>query len=297
MKYADIILPLPLEGFFTYSVPESIDTEGLKGCRVVVPFGKTKTYVGLVANVHENKPQGYIVKPLKQQLDTRPVVDELQMRLWQWISDYYLAPMGDIYKAALPSGLKTEDGYKPSTELYVTLAPPFRSEPALHIALNMLKKSKKQLDVFTCYLQMSHWDSCCGNTSEGDDMQNIEGVVEITRDELLYWTTETQYCGKCGGVMERDTQISRRCTRCGHTIWPQLATAVIVLIHRGDEVLLVKAHSITATTTTPCRDPYRRCCAIHTRGECQCSIFRSFRSPLAMSWSFSTAFSTITASR
>ena len=107
MKYADIILPLPLEGFFTYSVPESIDTEGLKGCRVVVPFGKTKTYVGLVANVHENKPQGYIVKPLKQQLDTRPVVDELQMRLWQWISDYYLAPMGDIYKAAFPSALKT----------------------------------------------------------------------------------------------------------------------------------------------------------------------------------------------
>lgn len=191
MKYADIILPLPLEGFFTYSVPESIDTEGLKGCRVVVPFGKTKTYVGLVANVHENKPQGYIVKPLKQQLDTRPVVDELQMRLWQWISDYYLAPMGDIYKAALPSGLKTEDGYKPSTELYVTLAPPFRSEPALHIALNMLKKSKKQLDVFTCYLQMSHWDSCCGNTSEGDDMQNIEGVVEITRDELLNASSQT----------------------------------------------------------------------------------------------------------
>ena len=50
--------------------------------------------------------------------------------------------------------------------------------------------------------------------------------------ELLYWTTETQYCGKCGGVMERDTQTSRRSTRCGHTLWPQLATALIVLIHR-----------------------------------------------------------------
>ena len=114
MRYADIILPLPLEGFFTYSVPDSISTDGLEGCRVVVPFGKSKTYVGLVAAIHDREPKGYNVKPLTLRLDDQPVVNELQMRLWKWIAEYYMSPLGDIYKAALPSGLKSEDGYKPS---------------------------------------------------------------------------------------------------------------------------------------------------------------------------------------
>ena len=184
MRYADVILPLPLEGFFTYKVPDSIQTEKLVGCRVVVPFGKSKTYVGLVARLHDNEPQGYSVKPLTMRLDQRPVVGEMQMRLWQWIAKYYIAAMGDIYKAALPSGMKSEDGYKPSMETYVDLAPAFRSEASMHIALNMLKRANKQLDAFTCFLQMSHWDSIEGETAK-------EQTVEITRDELLNASAQT----------------------------------------------------------------------------------------------------------
>ena len=184
MRYADVILPLPLEGFFTYKVPDSIQTEELVGCRVVVPFGKSKTYVGLVARLHDNEPQGYSVKPLTMRLDQRPVVGEMQMRLWQWIAKYYIAAMGDIYKAALPSGMKSEDGYKPSMETYVDLAPAFRSEASMHIALNMLKRANKQLDAFTCFLQMSHWDSIEGETAK-------EQTVEITRDELLNASAQT----------------------------------------------------------------------------------------------------------
>ena len=184
MRYADVILPLPLEGFFTYKVPDSIQTEELVGCRVVVPFGKSKTYVGLVARLHDNEPQGYSVKPLTMRLDQRPVVGEMQMRLWQWIAKYYIAAMGDIYKAALPSGMKSEDGYKPSMETYVDLAPAFRSEASIHIALNMLKRANKQLDAFTCFLQMSHWDSIEGETAK-------EQTVEITRDELLNASAQT----------------------------------------------------------------------------------------------------------
>ena len=184
MRYADVILPLPLEGFFTYRVPDSIQTEELVGCRVVVPFGKSKTYVGLVARLHDNEPQGYSVKPLTMRLDQRPVVGEMQMRLWQWIAKYYIAAMGDIYKAALPSGMKSEDGYKPSMETYVDLAPAFRSEASMHIALNMLKRANKQLDAFTCFLQMSHWDSIEGETAK-------EQTVEITRDELLNASAQT----------------------------------------------------------------------------------------------------------
>ena len=184
MRYADVVLPLPLEGFFTYSIPESFQQEGLVGCRVVVPFGKTKTYVALVVRIHDTTPKGYKVKPLKQRIDKSPIVNALQLNLWTWISSYYLSAMGDIYKAALPSGLKAEDGYKPSTELYVALAPAFQSEPSLHIALNMLKRATKQLDAFTCFLHLSHWDEI------GVDVQT-EKIVEITRDELVNASAQT----------------------------------------------------------------------------------------------------------
>lgn len=184
MRYADVVLPLPLEGFFTYSIPESFQQEGLVGCRVVVPFGKTKTYVALVVRIHDTTPKGYKVKPLKQRIDQSPIVNALQLNLWTWISSYYLSAMGDIYKAALPSGLKAEDGYKPSTELYVALAPAFQSEPSLHIALNMLKRATKQLDAFTCFLHLSHWDEM------GVDVQT-EKIVEITRDELVNASAQT----------------------------------------------------------------------------------------------------------
>ena len=184
MRYADVVLPLPLEGFFTYSIPESFLQEGLVGCRVVVPFGKTKTYVALVVRIHDITPKGYKVKPLKQRIDQSPIVNALQLNLWTWISSYYLSAMGDIYKAALPSGLKAEDGYKPSTELYVALAPAFQSEPSLHIALNMLKRATKQLDAFTCFLHLSHWDEM------GVDVQT-EKIVEITRDELVNASAQT----------------------------------------------------------------------------------------------------------
>ena len=184
MRYADVVLPLPLEGFFTYSIPESFLQEGLVGCRVVVPFGKTKTYVALVVRIHDITPKGYKVKPLKQRIDQNPIVNALQLNLWTWISSYYLSAMGDIYKAALPSGLKAEDGYKPSTELYVALAPAFQSEPSLHIALNMLKRATKQLDAFTCFLHLSHWDEI------GVDVQT-EKIVEITRDELVNASAQT----------------------------------------------------------------------------------------------------------
>ena len=184
MRYADVVLPLPLEGFFTYSIPDSFQQEGLVGCRVVVPFGKTKTYVALVVRIHDITPKGYKVKPLKQRIDQSPIVNALQLNLWTWISSYYLSAMGDIYKAALPSGLKAEDGYKPSTELYVALAPAFQSEPSLHIALNMLKRATKQLDAFTCFLHLSHWDEI------GVDVQT-EKIVEITRDELVNASAQT----------------------------------------------------------------------------------------------------------
>ena len=89
-----------------------------------------------------------------------------------------MSPLGDVYKAALPAGLKMEDGYKPRCELFVTLAPQFRSDKALHLALSMLHRAQKQLMAFTTFLSLSHWDSLEGSTT-------TESITEVTRDELL----------------------------------------------------------------------------------------------------------------
>lgn len=178
MDYADIILPLPLDGVFTYSVPAPLQKRVVQGGRVLVPFGRNKMYVGIVSRLHDTKPEGYSVKPVAQAMDEAPILIPQQLALWQWISDYYLSPVGEVYKAALPSGLKAEDGYKPKTETYIRLTRQFRSEQSLHVALSLLARSVKQQEALTEYLAMSHWD-----TVEGDVCR--EAPVEITRDELM----------------------------------------------------------------------------------------------------------------
>ena len=173
MKYADLILPVPLEGLFTYAVPEGMSVE--VGMRAVVAFGRSKTYVGLVARLHDQQPRGYEVKSIQQLLDKAPVVTAQQLKLWYWIADYYLSPIGDVYKAALPAGLKAEEGYKPKTETYIRLTEQYRNVTALHIALNVLSRARKQLEAFTCYLELSHWD----------EVENGVEPVEVTREELM----------------------------------------------------------------------------------------------------------------
>ncbi len=181
MQYADLILPVPLHGVFTYAVPEGM-TVGI-GCRVMVSFGRNKTYLGIVVRLHDKKPEGYEVKPILQVMDATPIVTEQQLKLWQWISDYYLSPIGDVFKAAMPAGLKAEDGYHPKTETYIRLTPQYQSATALHIALNVLSRAKKQLDAFIEYLTLSGWDQV-----EDVGCEKHDGrweVSEITREELM----------------------------------------------------------------------------------------------------------------
>ena len=104
-QYVDVILPLPLQETFTYALPHNCETPPQVGCRVVVPFGSRKQYTAIVARLHSETPP-YPTKPISEVLDATPVVLPEQMRLWQWISGYYLCSLGDVFKAALPSGLK-----------------------------------------------------------------------------------------------------------------------------------------------------------------------------------------------
>ena len=163
---------------FTYSVPSSLEEQVQRGVRVLVPLGRNKTYVGIVSEKHHRAPEGYQTKDILQVLDVTPILLDSQLRLWHWIADYYMSPIGEVYKAALPSGLKAEDGFRPKTETYITLTPQFRNEQTLHVALNMLHRADKQLAALIDYLALSHWDSVEGSVCR-------ETVVEITRDELL----------------------------------------------------------------------------------------------------------------
>ena len=112
-RYADVIVPLPLQDSYTYSIPSALEASVQRGCRVLVPFGKNKSYVGIVRTIHTKEPQGYEVKPIKECLDDQPVVTDAQFRFWEWIAQYYVCPLGDVMNAALPARLKEETVRKP----------------------------------------------------------------------------------------------------------------------------------------------------------------------------------------
>ena len=189
MTYANIILPLPLEGYFTYAVSEGLIPQIQVGVRVTVPLGKSKIYVGIVAEYPVDVPkpaeevaqQGkkkIVYKNIADVLDDAPILLPQQLRLWKWIADYYMSPIGDVYKAALPSGLKAEDGFRPRMELFIRLADKYRDEQTLTLLISSMKRAVKQLDVLMTYLRLTGVD-------------NIEHLLpetelrEVTREELM----------------------------------------------------------------------------------------------------------------
>lgn len=177
MKYVDVIVPLPLEGTFTYSVPHNLAERVRFGVRVAVTFGASKVHTAIVVRVHQDKP-AFNVKDIVDVIDDQPMLLEQQYQLWQWLSAYYMAPLGDVYNAALPAGLKVEENYKPRTETYIDLCEPLRNEQSLNVALDLLKRARNQRETLMHFLRISHWE-----TIEGT--QTAEPVVDITREELM----------------------------------------------------------------------------------------------------------------
>lgn len=106
--FIDVILPIPIQKTFTYSITKDEANFLQKGMRVAVSFGKTKMYTGLVFNIHQIAPTLYEAKEIHQILDEAPLVNEEQLKHWQWVSDYYMCSLGDVYRAALPSAFLLE---------------------------------------------------------------------------------------------------------------------------------------------------------------------------------------------
>ncbi|MFQ3580037.1 MAG: primosomal protein N', partial [Bacteroidales bacterium] len=110
--YADVILPLSLQNTYTYTIPEEMKPHIKEGIRVVVQFGKKKLYTAIVYKIHNNKPENYETKPIEMVLDSHICVNSMQIMLWEWIADYYMCTMGEVYNASLPAGLKPESETK-----------------------------------------------------------------------------------------------------------------------------------------------------------------------------------------
>lgn len=168
--------------------------------RVVVPCGQKKTYTALCVEVTDKKPNIGVknIKCIYSVLDDMPMLLPQQLKLWQWMADYYMCPLGDIYKAALPAGLKAEDGYRPKTETYVGLTEKFHDEMALNIALDMVSRYEKQQKALAGYLELSHWAEISG-TAIPDD------IKEITQTELCnvtHCTTPTVKSLVKRGILE-----------------------------------------------------------------------------------------------
>lgn len=153
--FVDVILPLPLPGSFTYRLSALCDTKVQMGSRVVVQFGARRYYTAIVVRCHEEVPQGdYDVKEVIEVLDPIPIVQPLQLQLWQWMADYYMCSIGDVYKAALPSGLKMESEtvveFNPA---FIAEAPLKEKEQALLDALLLNPKQRVQQLLNSCKLK------------------------------------------------------------------------------------------------------------------------------------------------
>ncbi len=176
MNYAEVILPLPLDGVYTYAVPDAIAPRVVPGARVQVPLGRSKVYTGVVLRTTATKPD-FDVREVMAAPDDGAVLLPIQLRLWQWIASYYMAPLGDVYTAALPAGLKADDSYRPRVETYIGLAEAYRTQAALHVAFQITARATKQRAVLAEFLRLTHWDAVADGAPGAQ-------LREITREEL-----------------------------------------------------------------------------------------------------------------
>ena len=172
-KYVDVILPLPLPKSFTYSLPDECAEDVKIGCRVVVPFGRKKFYTAIVFNVHYCAPTEYEVKDISALLDASPILLPAQFKFWEWIADYYLCTQGDVYKAALPSGLKLE------SETIVEYNPDFEADAPLP------EREQRILDLLAVDSQQ-----CVTKLEKDSGIKNILTVIKSLLDKEAIFVKE-----------------------------------------------------------------------------------------------------------
>jgi len=164
--YADIILPVAVKGHFTYSIPEHLAGMVKPGVRTEVQFGNKRLYSGIICRVHDKTPDLKNIRPLMDITDPEPVVNEFQLKFWNWISEYYMCTEGEVMNAAVPSAMLPEgitnspmpERYKPREETFIILARQFTDEE-LNVILDKLKRAPKQAELLNSYLYLTAYTS------------------------------------------------------------------------------------------------------------------------------------------
>ncbi|MRJ08452.1 primosomal protein N' [Ornithobacterium rhinotracheale] len=128
IHFAEVILPLPIEGTFCYHIPREMRGKVQVGQRVAVPFGSRKLYTGIVHSIHQNQPELYKTKPIYALLDAKPLVTEKQIKFWEWVAEYYMCSLGDVYGNVFPTALKLD------SDTFVKIVPSQKLTPEMELS-------------------------------------------------------------------------------------------------------------------------------------------------------------------
>ncbi len=234
--FADIILPLAVRGRFTYMVPECIIERVKPGMRVIVPFASNRLYTGIIYTLHEQQPSLKNIRTIKDIIDNIPAVNGLQLKLWSWISEYYMCSEGEVMRAALPSEISM-NSFRPKQERFIRLAGSF-TEEELNRMLDTLKKAPRQQKLLIEYLRLSGYGS-------GEEVKHIRKATLITEshstpdtiDALIskgIFSSFTQPVSRVSSETEDTEPIKRLSdaqTSACRSVKEQLETKDIVLLH------------------------------------------------------------------
>ena len=156
-QFADIILPLAVRGRFTYRIPDNIAENVRSGVMVTVQFGSRRLYSGIVCRVHNESPNIKNIRPVIKVLDRTSLINESQLKLWLWMSEYYLCSEGEVMKAAIPSELSLNN-FKPRLETFIKFPRKF-SEDELNEILDKLKKAPRQQEILSAYIRLTRYST------------------------------------------------------------------------------------------------------------------------------------------
>lgn len=214
-SYAECILPVPLAQTFTYRLTEEQAVRARTGMRVIVPFGKQHLYTGIIVSITPYAPEGVEIKDVTELPDDAQIIRHPQYAIWQWMAEYYMCPIGDVMKAALPAELKPEVGksgviredFKPKTKTYVKIEIPCMDEEVgqdrnkkLAEAFEKLKRSQRQQNLFMKLLDLSH----CLQKAKADLVPQDELLKSVDCD-----TTVLRELVKKGLCSQIDMVVSR----------------------------------------------------------------------------------------
>ena len=167
--YIEVILPVPLANSYTYFVPEELEKCIASGIQVLVEFGKSKRYSGVVHSIRQTPPESLkTIKPVLAVESEHPAVRPLQIQFWEWISDYYLCKLGEVCHAAIPSGLRSESPltYSEKKETFIRFASPYSITSDFNPVFELLKRAAKQEELLLAFLQ--HTQSTQGIIAKKD---------------------------------------------------------------------------------------------------------------------------------